>query len=868
MNKLITKIVALALGMTMAVGVGVAVASSREAVPAQALDTTSYEVSSTALTSSDIEDGMQVAWGTSSTNLAKSIGSNWVYLSTTASEWIVFDVETTTGGFYLHNEDNGYVYSSATKKVAFDSTNKTLLTLNAQNLVYNSTAGKYTYNSSGIRPYTSNTYTSAYLYEVTAKSTDPKITIDDTETEITVSVKENADLEKTLSLSNVTMAELSYDYDDDIILVEPDNANKKITISGVEHTTTATDLLIKKGSTTLFTVHVNVLYDNDVTITGGSSLKQGTTLQLTATSSKDGGTPTDTFTWSSSDTSVATVNASGLVTGVTEGEVTITASSNNYSGTSGTIDLSVTFAADNSIASFYDSSALSNSNGTDATTAGVKAAFSGNSTVISSVSIGSYQRTGKFGGLSLGSGSKSGSVTITMNASYKLKSISIWAAKVDSTVSEPTVKYGTGDSASSSPTKLSNGATMFAKSEVFNADAIPFTYTFASDAKTVELSATSSTKWTIYKVVLCWTTVEADSIEFTIGSSFSLVNTTTKQLVVKVNPLYFNVALGSYTWNSATTSVATVTSAGLVEAKADSGTSVITATASGLTATTIVTAIANVASSVTMSAATVSAGSTADINGVTWAFSKASRYANDYSSGSTVVAYTRGCILLDSGYIQNNTATFFKIKKVIVSLCLAADKVSGYGANLTVVGSNTEAGGSEVTSTNETVGLIKTYTLAEGCDYVKVSSSAKVDFNSLTIEYETPSETIYSVADFILGIQPDRGEEFLGSCNISNGTYLAAKKRMAMLDSTARGQFQTSDDATVASARTRYGYWAANNHDADPYDGELTVVSSSRIMMPGLINNSSESTIIIVIISLVGLTAIGGYFFLRKRKED
>ena len=129
-----------------------------------------YSVGTSPLSS--VSNGDLVAWGTSNSNLATSCSSNWIYLGSNKSEWIVFTVETTTGGFYLKTPDGNYVYSSAAKKVEFSSTNKTVLTFSTENNTLNyvnggSSIGNYTYNSSGIRPYSNNNYTAAYLYAVT-----------------------------------------------------------------------------------------------------------------------------------------------------------------------------------------------------------------------------------------------------------------------------------------------------------------------------------------------------------------------------------------------------------------------------------------------------------------------------------------------------------------------------------------------------------------------------------------------------------------------------------------------------------------------------------------------------------------------------
>src|SRR6266550_4491695 len=73
-----------------------------------------------------------------------------------------------------------------------------------------------------------------------------------------------------------------------------------------------------------------------VTVTPASvSVLQGQTVQLTATPRDANGNPLTgrAISWQSSNNTIATVNGSGLVTGVTAGSVTITATSEGQSGT-------------------------------------------------------------------------------------------------------------------------------------------------------------------------------------------------------------------------------------------------------------------------------------------------------------------------------------------------------------------------------------------------------------------------------------------------------------------------------------------------------------------------------------------------------
>ena len=159
-------------------------------------------ISSTPLASSGIADGMTVVWGTSNTNLATGIDNNWVRLSNNSSSWITFTLNGSSSGFTLKNGNN-YVYSSDAKKVAFSNANYTTFTLNASSYVYNASAGSYVYNdnngSGGIRPYTTGSYTGAYLYAVTSGGGS------ETPTSITATVNKSFKVGETLTKSDITL---------------------------------------------------------------------------------------------------------------------------------------------------------------------------------------------------------------------------------------------------------------------------------------------------------------------------------------------------------------------------------------------------------------------------------------------------------------------------------------------------------------------------------------------------------------------------------------------------------------------------------------------------------------------------------------
>ena len=106
-----------------------------------------------------------------------------------------------------------------------------------------------------------------------------------------------------------------------------------------------------------------------------------------------------------------------------------------------------------------------------------------------------------------------------------------------------------------------------------------------------------------------------------------------------------------------------------------------------------------------------------------------------------------------------------------------------------------------------------------------------------------------------------------------NGVYdLLSETTKASLKAKALAEKGVSDDTTVGNAMARY-YWAVKNHAAntDFVGGENEDIRNSAradisLFNDGLSNNSAAT--IVLIISLLGLTAMGGYLFLRKRKEQ
>jgi hypothetical protein len=96
---------------------------------------------------------------------------------------------------------------------------------------------------------------------------------------------------------------------------------------------------------------------SSVAVSGIASLSNiGQTVQLTATATFSDGTTqnvTATATWQSSNSSVATVSSGGLVTAVTSGTVTMTATFQGKAGTA-TVPISITSSSRNTMSATID----------------------------------------------------------------------------------------------------------------------------------------------------------------------------------------------------------------------------------------------------------------------------------------------------------------------------------------------------------------------------------------------------------------------------------------------------------------------------------------------------------------------------------
>lgn len=171
---------------------------------------------------------------------------------------------------------------------------------------------------------------------------------------------------------------------------------------------------------------------------------------------------------------------------------------------------------------------------------------------------------------------------------------------------------------------------------------------------------------------------------------------------------------------------------------------------------------------------------------------------------------------------------------------------------LTVYGStNGTSFSNSITGTNDVYDLT-------GYTYVKVmkNGSGAAYCANLTIVAGT-LETPTNIANYIMY------EDTNNQCTTKLGiaiTYLGD------LSSSDRTTFSGSSDYVISTARTRLNAWAASQNKTIDYE-HATMSNRSGISLSNVNNNSSAITLIIII-SLVGTTTIGIFFYLRKKHEN
>lgn len=146
--------------------------------------------------------------------------------------------------------------------------------------------------------------------------------------------------------------------------------------------------------------------------------------------------------------------------------------------------------------------------------------------------------------------------------------------------------------------------------------------------------------------------------------------------------------------------------------------------------------------------------------------------------------------------------------------------------------------------------------------YFKVAfegtSSSYSNFSKINLElrdFETPT----NVANYIM---------FEDTNNQCVAKFDIAVNRLKAMTEADQTTFMTSSDYVIATARERLEAWARNQGKTISLVDNNITVSSSNSLVPTVFSGSdNETAIFLIIISSISLVTIGGFIYIKKRKE-
>ena len=233
---------------------------------------------------------------------------------------------------------------------------------------------------------------------------------------------------------------------------------------------------------------------------------------------------------------------------------------------------------------------------------------------------------------------------------------------------------------------------------------------------------------------------------------------------------------------------------------------------------------------------------------------------------------------IGSSYAENQTATVDGVTFT----------VSGYiySSKLSLSESKTSAPGSVINTTPYSAGITNVTVSgaspdiqlsSDGSNWVDLSSAttSSVNYHYLKIFYENTSQTNYvNITSITVTLKGAESATNVANYIMYEDTTDQCKTKFDVAESYFEGMskserinFMTSTDYVIATARERFEAWARHEGKMINQSGDDYVIS--RNIIPGILSSDNNKTIgIIVIISLISISTIGGYFFISHRRKE
>ena len=523
---------------------------------------------------------------------------------------------------------------------------------------YDSCTGRGSIHGSNLATYLATANAPILVSNLTVTPTSVSMTISQTQ-QITATVAPSNAANKTLSWSssNTGIATVS----NSGLITSVSAGSATITVQ----TTDGSNL----SATVSVSVSANAILITSITVVPSSAvLAPGATTQVNSTILPSNAT-NKTLTWSSSNTGIATVNSSGLVTAVAAGTANIWATSTDGTNRTGTCTITVSVPAtsvslNQSTATMHPGNTLTlvatvlPSNATNKTvtwTSNSTNATVNGSGVITAVALGSAVITARCGSLT---------ATCVVSITVAVSSVS---------VSPTSISLGSGSTRSITATVLPSNASNKA---VTWSSANPSIATVSSSGvitgvgsgstiitvQTVDMARTATVAVSVFVGVQS-VSLNSTSISLSLGSTFQSIATV----------LPSNATNKTVSWQSLQTSVATVSNTGLIRAVGNGSTLITATTQDGNKLASAVVRISTIAASVSLNRTTLTLPRTSTFtlvavvlpsNATTKTVSWSSNHTNiaTVSSAGLVRAVATGTAIItatttDGGFVASCTIT-------------------------------------------------------------------------------------------------------------------------------------------------------------------------------------------------------------------
>lgn len=232
---------------------------------------------------------------------------------------------------------------------------------------------------------------------------------------------------------------------------------------------------------------------------------------------------------------------------------------------------------------------------------------------------------------------------------------------------------------------------------------------------------------------------------------------------------------------------------------------------------------------------------TLNYGGVTYQY-----YKSYYYSGGSALSF--GNASAQSGYLKNNTQFESGISNVTVTS-------SGRAVNIRY----STDGSTWVLKANADVSTNNYKYLKVDC--IGNTGSNYSNITAISVELK-PIETAVNVANYVM--YEDTANQCVNKFDIASGYF-------GNMSSSERVTFMTSSDYVIATARERFEAWARYHGKTISYENSDYIIKNGSpvsILLGNEMTNNSQILLIVIVSSLLGVSLIGGYILLRKRKEQ